>query len=262
MTNAAAIATLAAIAPGRVAVAIGSGFTGRYTLGKRPLRWAVVEEYVAALRALLRGETVAWEGAPIRMLHTEGFVADRPVDVEVLIGADGPKGTAVAERVGDGVFAAGVPNPAAAGRPYSLLQFGTVLDDGEDLHSERVLERAGHGLAVVFHALYERNGPDAVRGLPGGAEWVAAIEAIPPAERHLVTHEGHLVRLTAVDEEAVALAADLLPQFTFSGTAEQLRARVAEYEAGGVTELVYQPAGPDVAGELARMMDAVGDAAS
>ncbi len=262
MTNAAAIATLSAIAPGRVAVAIGSGFTGRYTLGKRPLRWAVVEEYVTALRALLRGETVQWEDAATRMLHTEGFVADRPVDVEVLIGADGPKGTAVAERVGDGVFAAGVPNPAAAGRPYSLLQFGTVLDDGEDLHGQRVLERAGHGLAVVFHAMYERNGPDAVRGLPGGNEWVAAIEAIPPAERHLITHEGHLVRLTAVDEEAVALAADLLPQFTFSGTVEQLQARVAEYEAGGVTELVYQPAGPDIADELARMMAAVGEVAS
>jgi 5,10-methylenetetrahydromethanopterin reductase len=259
MTNAAAIAGLAAIAPGRVAVAIGSGFTGRYTLGKRPLRWTLVEEYVTALRALLRGETVQWDGTPIRMLHTEGFLADRPVDVEVLIGADGPRGTAVAERVGDGVFAAGVPNPAAAGRPYSLLQFGTVLDDGEDVHSRDVMNRAGHGLAVVFHALYERGGADAVLGLPGGREWVDAIQAIPAAERHLVTHEGHLVRLTAVDEEAVALAADLLPQFTFSGNAAQLRDRVAEYEAGGVTELVYQPAGPDVAVELARMMEAVGD---
>jgi len=259
MTNAAAIAGLAAIAPGRVAVAIGSGFTGRYTLGKRPLRWAFVEEYVTALRALLRGETVQWDGAAIRMLHTDGFLADRPVDVEVLIGADGPKGTAVAERVGDGVFAAGVPNPAAAGRPYSLLQFGTVLDDGEDVHSRDVMNRAGHGLAVVFHALYERGGADAVLGLPGGRQWVDAIQAIPAAERHLVTHEGHLVRLTAVDEEAVALAADLLPQFTFTGTATQLRDRVAGYGAGGVTELVYQPAGPDVAVELGRMMDAVGD---
>ena len=259
MTNAAAIAGLAAIAPGRVAVAIGSGFTGRYTLGKRPLRWAFVEEYVTALRALLRGETVQWDGAAIRMLHTDGFLADRPVDVEVLIGADGPKGTAVAERVGDGVFAAGVPNPAAAGRPYSLLQFGTVLDDGEDVHSRDVMNRAGHGLAVVFHALYERGGADAVLGLPGGRQWVDAIQAIPAAERHLVTHEGHLVRLTAVDEEAVALAADLLPQFTFTGTATQLRDQVAEYGAGGVTELVYQPAGPDVAVELGRMMDAVGD---
>jgi 5,10-methylenetetrahydromethanopterin reductase len=258
MTNAAAIATLAAHAPGRVAIALGSGFTGRYTLGQRPLRWAFVEDYVATLRGLLRGETVQWEGAPIRMLHTDGFVASRPVDVEVLIGADGPKGTAVAERVGDGVFAAGVPNTAAAGRQYALLQFGTVLEDGEDARSPRVLAAAGHGLAVVFHALYERGGADAVSGLPGGTQWVAAIEAIPPAERHLVTHEGHLVRLTEVDEEAVRLAADLLPQFTFSGTTDQLRDRVAAYEAGGVTELVYQPAGPDIAGELARMMAAVG----
>lgn len=260
MTNAAALANLAALAPGRVAVAVGSGFTGRYTLGKKPLRWAYVEEYVTALLGLLRGETVQWDGAAIRMLHTDGFVADRPVDFEVLIGADGPKGTAVAERVGDGVFAAGVHNPAAAGRPYALLQFGTVLDDGEDLASPNVLNRAGHGLAVVFHAMYERMGAEALAEFPGGREWVSAIEAIPPAERHLVTHEGHLVRLTKVDEEAVGLAADLLPQFTFSGTPEQLRARVSEYAAGGVTELVYQPAGPDVAGELARMMSAIGEA--
>ena len=98
--------------------------------------------------------------------------------------------------------------------------------------SQRVLDRAGHGLAVVFHALYERNGAEAVRRSTGRAPngWPRSRRS-RPRERHLVTHEGHLVRLTAVDEEAVALAADLLPQFTFSGTAEQLRARVAEYRS-------------------------------
>jgi alkanesulfonate monooxygenase SsuD/methylene tetrahydromethanopterin reductase-like flavin-dependent oxidoreductase (luciferase family) len=40
MTNAAAIATLAELAPGRVAVAVGSGFTGRHMLGLRPMPWA------------------------------------------------------------------------------------------------------------------------------------------------------------------------------------------------------------------------------
>jgi 5,10-methylenetetrahydromethanopterin reductase len=39
MTNAAAIAALAHWAPGRVAVAIGSGFTGRMTFGQRGLKW-------------------------------------------------------------------------------------------------------------------------------------------------------------------------------------------------------------------------------
>ena len=259
MANAAAIATLSELAPGRVAVAIGSGFTGRYTLGQRPLRWAYVEEYVTALRGLLRGETVEWDGAPIRMLHTDGFVGNRPVEVEVLIGADGPKGTAVAERVGDGVFAGGIPNPAAAGRHQALLQFGTVLDEGEDVRSERVLAAAGHALAVVFHATYERGGAEAVRGFPGGATWLAAIEAIPERERHLATHEGHLVRLTAVDEAAVLEGADLIPAFSFSGTPAQLREKVAAYEAMGVTEIVYQPAGPDIPGELARMADALAD---
>jgi 5,10-methylenetetrahydromethanopterin reductase len=168
MTNAAAVATLADLAPHRVAVAIGCGFTGRYALGQRPLRWDDVERYVTAVRGLLRGETVEWEGALIRMLHTDGFVAGRPLDVEVLIGADGPKGTAVAERVGDGVFAAGLPNARAAGRPQALLQFGTVLADGEDVRSPRVMEAAGHAIAVVFHAFYERRGPEAVEALPAG----------------------------------------------------------------------------------------------
>ncbi|MEY2432211.1 MAG: 5,10-methylenetetrahydromethanopterin reductase, partial [Acidimicrobiaceae bacterium] len=151
MTNAVAIAGLSALAPGRVAVAVGSGFTGRYTLGQKPMRWADVEAYVRALRGLLADETVEWEGSPIRMLHPPGFGAARPVEVPILIGADGPRGTAVAEAVGDGIFAAGLPNAAATGW-HALLQFGTVVGAGEDVRSPRVLEAAGHGLAVAYHA--------------------------------------------------------------------------------------------------------------
>src|SRR3954470_4674421 len=50
MTKAAAIATLEAQAPGRVAVAIGSGFTGRMVLGQKPMRWADVASYVRAVQ--------------------------------------------------------------------------------------------------------------------------------------------------------------------------------------------------------------------
>src|SRR5262249_6067196 len=70
MTTAAAIATLVDLAgPDRVAVGIGTGFTGRFALGQRPLPWAQVAAYVTALRGLLRGETVEWDGAKVRMLH-------------------------------------------------------------------------------------------------------------------------------------------------------------------------------------------------
>ena len=105
MVNAAAIATLVSIAgPGRVAVGIGSGFTGRLTMGRRPMKWSDVGQYVRVLRALLRGEEAEWEGGAIRMLHPEGYGASRPIDVPFVIGAAGPKGIAVAHELGDGVF--------------------------------------------------------------------------------------------------------------------------------------------------------------
>src|SRR3954452_3940176 len=69
MTNAAAIATLASLAPGRVVVGVGAGLTARLALGQRPLRWDDVALYIRALRALLRGEEVEWEGATIQMRH-------------------------------------------------------------------------------------------------------------------------------------------------------------------------------------------------
>lgn len=62
MVNAAAIAQLASLAPGRVAVAVGAGFTGRMTLGQRSLPWTEVRHYVEVLRGLLGGDTVEWAG--------------------------------------------------------------------------------------------------------------------------------------------------------------------------------------------------------
>lgn len=258
MTNAAAVATLAALAPGRVAVAIGAGFTGRHVLGQRAMRWADVETYVTVLRALLRGEEATWDGSVIRMIHPPGFVADRPVDVPVLVGADGPKGLDVARRLGEGVFSAGRPVSGDGPSWRALLSFGTVLDEGEDVASERVLAAAGHGVAVAYHALYERGGADAVDGLPGGAAWRAAVEAVPEATRHLAVHDGHLVHLTDRDRAALAEGSSLLPVVSFTGTAAALRERVAGLEAAGVTELAYQPAGPDIPGELERMAAALG----
>src|SRR6476620_11606168 len=42
LTNAAAIGTLVALAPGRVAVGVGAGLSARLALGQRPLPWGEV----------------------------------------------------------------------------------------------------------------------------------------------------------------------------------------------------------------------------
>ena len=69
VANAGAIATLCTLAPDRVDVVVGSGFTSQLMLGKGPARWAEVEAYVLALKALLRGEDVEWDGAIVGLKH-------------------------------------------------------------------------------------------------------------------------------------------------------------------------------------------------
>ena len=260
MVNAAAIAELVNLAPGRVAVAIGSGFTGRFALGKRPLPWRQVADYVRCLKTLLAGQTAEWDGARIRMMHPSGFGAARPVDVPILIGADGPKGLAVAAELGDGVFSAAVPQPEAvnAAEWRALLSFGTVLDDGEDLTSARVADAAGPGAVVMYHAVYERGGAEAVDALPGGRGWREAVEAHPENERHLAIHEGHLVKANPRDEPHVAELVPLVSAGALTGSAEQVAARVRDLAAAGVTEVVYQPAGSDIARELRAFASATG----
>jgi len=189
MVNAAAIATLASIAGReRVAVAVGSGFTGRLTLGQRPMKWAHVVQYVRVLQALLRGEQAEWEGRTVQMLHPDGYGAARPIDVPFIVGAAGPKGIAAARELGAGVF--GAPMPIGGFATSVVLTFGTVLEPGEDPGSERVLAAAGHAAPVTFHFALENRLLDIV---PRGAEWAAAYETVPAGTRHLALHDQHLI---------------------------------------------------------------------
>lgn len=246
MVTAAAIAGLDAVAPGRVAVGIGSGFTGRMTLGKRPNKWADVAEYIRALQALLRGDEVEWDGAVIKMIQPDGFAADRPVKVPILVAGEGPKGMAVAHELGDGIFS--VTGPKEGFEWCAVLQFGTVLEDGESFDSARVIESAGHAVGAMYHGILEWSGAEAVSGLPGGDEWRKAIEAVPERVRHLAIHEGHMVEVNERDRPFIT--GDLIASMTFTGTAKDLADRMSAMEQNGATELVVQPGGKDIPHEL------------
>lgn len=247
MVTAAAIGTLASLAPGRVNVAIGSGFTGRLTLGQKPLKWSFVREYVLAVQGLLAGETVDWEGAPIRMMHPDGYGAPRPLRVPMILGTGGPKGEAVAHELGDGVF---VTSPTTGFGRCAVLTFGTVLDEGEDPGSERSLAAAGHAGGLAFHAFHLRG---QAGSLPGGDRWLAALEQFPERERHLALHEGHLIE--ANERDRLVVTGEVLAMFGYARTADAWRAHLEHQAARGATEIAYQPAGPDIAGELRRFME-------
>ena len=214
--------------------------------------WRQVAEYVRCLRTLLAGETAEWDGSAVRMLHLPGFGATRPIDVPILIGADGPKGLAVAAELGDGVFSAALPQPDAVDVTdwRALLSFGTVLDDSEDLTSPRVIDAVAPSAVVLYHVMYERGGAAAVDVLPGGQGWREAIEAYPESERHLAIHAGHLIKANPRDEPYVADLIPLASSMALTGTAEQVLEKIAGLTSLGVTELVYQPAGSDIEREL------------
>jgi 5,10-methylenetetrahydromethanopterin reductase len=255
MTNAAAIATLSALAPARVSVAVGSGFTGRLAMGQRPHSWKTVRAYVLTLRALLRGEEVEWDGTVLKMLHLEGFAPPRPLDVPVLVAVAGPKGLAVAEEVADGVVLAGTMGHIDAGSLPWIVQTtsGTVLAPGEPPDSPRALDAAGHAGAIAYHAAYERG---IISQLPRGDEYAAVIDAIEPARRHLAIHEGHLVATNEIDKRFVT--GEFLASAGLAAPADAWRARLSAIAARGVTEVTYQPAGHDIPREMRAFAEVAG----
>ena len=245
MVTAAATVGLVAQAPGRVALGIGTGFTGRNVLGQRALPWAEVTAYVEGLKGLLAGEIVAWDGSQIQLIHPDGFSAPRPVDVPILVSAMGPKGIEIAHRIGDGVFSVGQPQ---SGFDWSaVLVYGTVLAEGESAASDRAVAAAGPGASVMYHALWEMGMPEA---LPGGQQWRERIDAFPEAERHLRVHEQHLVGVNEWDRPVID--AETITALTLTGTAAELAPRIEELVTQGATEVVFHPGGDDPAGELER----------
>ena len=86
-------------------MAFGTGYAGRWAMGQQPVSWAYMTRYVKAFRALLGGETVDWEGSPMRMLHTPEYPRGAPDTIPVYIAAIGPtrrrgSGQGAARRAG------------------------------------------------------------------------------------------------------------------------------------------------------------------
>lgn len=252
--NAASAATLAAAAPGRVDVVVGAGFTSAAIIGRKGARWAEVEQYITGLRALLAGEEIDWQGARVALTFPENSGLSPVTDVPVLAAAHGPKGFAVASRVADGI----VTNPSHSSEPIPfqgrciVTMYGTVLDDGEEPGSPRVLEAAGPGAALALHLgdFGPLAGTDEVRGYQ---TWLASV---PEERRHIEMHREHLIGIAP--QERPFLTPEVIEAATATGTPARTRERIKQLEQSGATSVVYQPAGPDIPRELRAFAAAVG----
>ena len=69
-------------------------------------------------------------------------------------------------------------------------------------------------------------------------------------------HDRHLIAVTERDRPYIT--GDLITAFTYTGTAAQIGEKLAAAAAGGVTEIAFQPAGPDIPRELRAFAAAAG----
>ena len=267
VATAAGLRSLSALAPGRLAVTVGAGFTGRFTLGLGPVPLSALAREIADLRALLAGEEITHTegGAPVRPIPVRG--AEGAGEVPIYVSCRGPQAQALAGRVGDGAMT-GVFYPGGLGLvrqgvgpdlPLVVHAVGAVAEEGEPLDSPRLRAAVGPVVAVAFHAFCEQ--PWRLEGLEPGLRSVAeeyireVTAAVPAARRHQELHRGHLSEVV-LPQDAAVVTAETIGRFGFCGTAADLRARLEQMERDGVTELAIQPGG-DIPAELRRIAEAL-----
>lgn len=104
------LATFNEFTGGRGMAAVGTGNSAARGLGLKPATMAELEDGVEALESYWRGESAAFSSTtyPHSRIPGTGFRRLRP---ELLVAADGPRGTELAARIGDGLLYGGTLDP-------------------------------------------------------------------------------------------------------------------------------------------------------
>jgi alkanesulfonate monooxygenase SsuD/methylene tetrahydromethanopterin reductase-like flavin-dependent oxidoreductase (luciferase family) len=264
------IASINQIAPGRVFLGIGTGHTAMRVMGMDPVKPKAFAEYLRVVRALLHGEEVDYTlngvTQPIKFLHQNMGFFNVEQPVPIYVAANGPLALAAAGAHGDGRISAG-GEPAAvfannlararagaetAGRDFgddfhtAALTFSCVLEPGEQLTSDRVIDQVGSMVTASLHfwwELYRQSGSDAFIRPQVRAVWdryLAHVERIPERERHVRVHDGHCTYM--MPEEREFVTPELIrASGGLVGEPDEIIAMLREQERGGLKEVTLLP---------------------
>jgi 5,10-methylenetetrahydromethanopterin reductase len=267
------LATLNALAPGRIDAGFGTGYTARRSMGLGPYRVSAMEDYIGVVMAMLRGETsnipIEGKARQVRFLNPEAKLINIEDEVPVYVSALGPKTrhlvaeldinwinvnfteefSAITARDMDAQYRAAGRDPA--GRRKTIFAFGAVLKEGEAYDSPRIKAEAGPAAMMTLHNAMEAQDYGSVAGefasVSQGTpmleqllqEYRSLYESYTPADaRYLTLHKGHLM-FVRPDEDRFA-AAELIRTMTTSGTAPELRDRMRRLKEAGYDEVVVQ----------------------
>ena len=261
------VATINALAPGRTFAIFGTGHTAMRMLGLRPTGARALGEYVRVVRALLRGEEVAWppgggEAHPVRFTSLEQNHVRLDPPPPVHVAANGPLGQAVAGELADGLCTAfprggtiaevmaNVRRGAArAGRALpadfhtAALVNVLMLEPGESLTSARVIAEIGPAVMTNFHYLVDwvsetgNDPPPYVRSVWN--EYAGFRRARAARDAHLTMHASHYA--TIDPEEARFITPEIVRAFCIAGEPPELVERLRQLEREGLKQITFHP---------------------
>jgi 5,10-methylenetetrahydromethanopterin reductase len=239
---ASAIQSVEELAPGRIKCIIGTGYTSASTIGRKPATLAQMRACVMAMKGLLAGQMVDFNGTPGRL----AYAAKR--NIPVLMAASGPKAIELAGEIADGAllmvgYTPGIIAAALEHLERGARRGGRRLDDLEVIWAIRT------GTAATTPEAQRQARPIAVHWgiLRWGAHWLQdaglqlpefeipdAIWKIYPDLSHAANWEEAIAATAFVPDEVIVQLCDALGLI---GTPEHCAKRIMEMAEVGVTSL-------------------------
>lgn len=257
------VATLNQLYPGRVALGLGTGNTGRRTMGFPPMRARDFRDYVRTVKGLLRGEVVEYrEGdvmRQIRFLHSDRGIINLDGPIPVYIAAAGPQAMRVASELGDGFIAFGAsPDDIRAARAaltqgaqrggrdlaaegFRIILFHNVyvLHPGERADSVAARMAVGPAICALLRYWIHAGGlsgevpPSLAQGIERFRGWMQRHD-IDPDRDYARFYEHYVLKLPK--EHLELLDEELIRALAIVGEPEECRERVRALAEAGVTD--------------------------
>lgn len=281
-------ASLNSLAPGRLDMAVGTGFSGRRAMGLGPIKMQDLKHYVEVFGALLRNETTEWdfEGKrrKIRFVNGDTNITNLIDPVSIYIAAQGPKMRRLAAALKANWVNLYSSLDAAVADYKDMrdarLQAGTAPDtfkskivisgcplaDGERPDSPRPMRQAGPMAAIWIHNIVEMEqfgelGTNTGLDKEILEQYRRLYQSYEPADaRYLSLHRGHGLFLR--EDEAKFITADWIKKTTMTAPVAELREQIRELKNIGYDDVsfimnTYHPADSDMPERWMEVMEGV-----
>jgi len=233
---ASAAATLQEMAPGRVMLGLGTGFSSLKTIGKPAARIDVLEQFTGELRTLLNGQKVTFDRG------VEGRISwlHQPAEMPIHYAASRPRMTRSAGAHADGVILLQGTAPDLveraiawvdegadkAGRPAGSVEISCWVPFSQDVDRHRALDRVR---SRVAGALMQAN-PEWFEGEERDA--IVALKAQYEVSDHAAASAAH----------STIVPDSLVRKFAIAGDAQEVREQVRQLQANPrVNRIILNP---------------------